>query len=99
MWFLVGLIPISFLLNLTNKGLTGKEAEEALDAAGIVVNKNGVPFDEKPPMVTSGIRIGTPIVSTRGMGASEMKQIVSLDRSSAATAPEFANFTKWSGKK
>ena len=70
-----------FLLNLTNKGLTGKEAEEALDAAGIVVNKNGVPFDEKPPMVTSGIRIGTPIVSTRGMGESEMKQIVSfIDR-------------------
>jgi glycine hydroxymethyltransferase len=70
-----------FLLNLTNKNLTGKEAEEALDAAGIVVNKNGVPFDEKPPMVTSGIRIGTPIVSTRGMGESEMKQIVSfIDR-------------------
>jgi len=70
-----------FLLNLTNKGLTGKEAEEALDAAGIVVNKNGVPFDEKPPMVTSGIRIGTPIVSTRGMGELEMKQIVSfIDR-------------------
>ncbi|UCE63925.1 MAG: serine hydroxymethyltransferase [Nitrospirota bacterium] len=70
-----------FLLNLTNKGLTGKEAEEALDAAGIVVNKNGVPFDEKPPMVTSGIRIGTPIVSTRGMGESEMRQIVSfIDR-------------------
>ena len=67
-----------FLLNLTNKGLTGKEAEEALDASGIVVNKNGVPFDEKPPMVTSGIRIGTPIVSTRGMGESEMKRIVSL---------------------
>ena len=70
-----------FLLNLTNKGLTGKEAEEALDAAGIVVNKNGVPFDEKPPMVTSGIRIGTPIVSTRGMGEPEMKRIASfMDR-------------------
>ena len=70
-----------FLLNLTNKRLTGKEAEAALDAAGIVVNKNGVPFDEKPPMVTSGIRIGTPIVSTRGMGESEMMQIVTfMDR-------------------
>ena len=70
-----------FLLNLTNKKLTGKEAESALDAAGIVVNKNGVPFDDKPPMVTSGIRIGTPIVSTRGMGESEMKQIVAfMDR-------------------
>lgn len=70
-----------FLLNLTNKGITGKEAEAVLDAAGIVVNKNAVPYDEKPPVVTSGIRIGTPIVSTRGMGASEMKQIASfMDR-------------------
>ena len=67
-----------FLLNLTNKGITGKEAESAMDAAGIVANKNAVPYDEKPPMVTSGIRIGTPIVSTRGMGESEMKQIVSF---------------------
>ena len=70
-----------FLLNLTNKNITGKEAAAALDAAGIVVNKNAVPYDEKPPAVASGIRIGTPIVSTRGMGEADMKQIVSfIDR-------------------
>ncbi len=65
-----------FLLNLDSKGVTGKEAEEALDASGIIVNKNTVPYDERPPMVASGIRIGTPIVSTRGMGVTEMSQVV-----------------------
>ena len=64
-----------FLLNLTGNGLTGKDAETALDAAGIIVNKNAVPYDGRPPAVTSGIRIGTPIVSTRAMGAPEMSQI------------------------
>jgi glycine hydroxymethyltransferase len=66
-----------FLLNLSSKGVTGKEAEAALNASGIVVNKNAVPFDEKPPAVASGIRIGTPTVSTRGMQKSEMEQICS----------------------
>ncbi len=66
------------LVNLTSKGLTGKEAETALDAAGIIVNKNAVPYDEKPPAVASGIRLGTPIVSTRGMREREMGEIVSL---------------------
>ena len=65
-----------FLLNLNSKGVTGKEAEEALDASGIIVNKNAVPYDERPPAVASGIRIGTPIVSTRGMGVPEMTQVV-----------------------
>ena len=65
-----------FLLNLNFKGVTGKEAEELLDASGIIVNKNAVPYDERPPAVASGIRIGTPIVSTRGMGVTEMSQIV-----------------------
>ena len=65
-----------FLLNLNSKGVTGKDAEEALDASGIIVNKNAVPYDERPPAVASGIRIGTPIVSTRGMGVAEMSQIV-----------------------
>jgi len=65
-----------FLLNLNSKNVTGKEAEAALNASGIVVNKNAVPFDEKPPMVASGIRIGTPTVSTRGMREAEMEQIV-----------------------
>ena len=66
------------LVNLTNKGITGKEADAALDAAGIIVNKNAVPYDEKPPAVASGIRLGTPIVSTRGMKEADMKDIVSL---------------------
>ena len=66
------------LVNLTNKNVTGKEAENALDAAGIIVNKNAVPYDEKPPAVASGIRLGSPIVSTRGMREPEMREIVSL---------------------
>lgn len=66
------------LLNLTNKNITGKEADAALDAAGIIVNKNAVPYDEKPPAVASGIRLGTPIVSTRGMREADMKTIVEL---------------------
>lgn len=63
------------LIDLTNKNITGKEAEEALDAAGITCNKNTVPFDPKPPLITSGIRIGTPAMTTRGMKENEMKQI------------------------
>ena len=66
------------LVNLTNQGITGKEADAAMDAAGIIVNKNAVPYDEKPPAVASGIRLGTPIVSTRGMKEAEMKEIVGL---------------------
>jgi glycine hydroxymethyltransferase len=66
------------LVNLTNRGITGKEADAALDAAGIIVNKNAVPYDEKPPAIASGIRLGTPIVSTRGMKEAEMKEIVAL---------------------
>ena len=66
------------LVNLANKGITGKDADAALDAAGIILNKNAVPYDEKPPAVASGIRLGSPIVSTRGMKEQEMKQIVEL---------------------
>ena len=66
------------LVDLTNKGVTGKEAETALDIAGITVNKNGIPFDLKPPTITSGIRIGTPIVSTRGMKEPEMAEIADM---------------------
>jgi glycine hydroxymethyltransferase len=69
------------LVNLTNKNVTGKEAEAALDAAGIIVNKNAVPYDEKPPATASGIRLGTPTVSTRGMREADMRQIVDfIDR-------------------
>lgn len=66
------------LIDLTNKNITGKEAEEALGKAGITVNKNMVPFDERSPFVTSGIRIGTPAITTRGMMDIEMKAIVEL---------------------
>jgi len=66
------------LINLSNKGVTGKDAETALDASGIIVNKNAVPYDEKPPAVASGIRIGSPIVSTRGMREKDMAKIVAL---------------------
>jgi glycine hydroxymethyltransferase len=60
------------LIDLSSKGITGQKAEEALDRAGITVNKNSVPFDERPPAVTSGMRLGTPSVTTRGMGEKEM---------------------------
>lgn len=66
------------LVDLTGKGITGKEAEEALDRAGITANKNAIPYDERPPAVTSGIRLGTPCVTTRGMGTAEMKVIADL---------------------
>ena len=66
------------LLDLRNKGLTGKAAQETLDKAGITLNKNSVPFDDKSPLVTSGIRIGTPAVTTRGMGIAEMERIATL---------------------
>jgi len=67
-----------FLMDVFSKGLTGKVAEKALEGAGITVNKNTIPFDSNPPMVASGIRIGTPAVTTRGMGVTEMDQVASL---------------------
>ena len=66
------------LLDLTNKSITGKEAERVLDLAGITVNKNSIPYDERPPAVTSGIRLGTPIVTTRVMKEPEMVIIADL---------------------
>ena len=66
------------LIDLTNKDITGKAAEESLEKAGITVNKNMIPFDEKSPFITSGIRIGTPAITTRGMQKDDMKKIVSL---------------------
>lgn len=66
------------LIDLRNKNITGKEAEEALGKAGITVNKNMVPFDDKSPFVTSGIRVGTPAVTSRGLKEADMKTIVDL---------------------
>ena len=64
------------LIDLSNKNITGKMAENILGLAGITVNKNMVPFDTKSPFITSGIRVGTPAITTRGMKGTEMKQIV-----------------------
>ena len=64
------------LIDLTNKNITGKHAENILGKTGITLNKNMVPFDVKSPFVTSGIRVGTPAITTRGMGESEMRQVV-----------------------
>jgi glycine hydroxymethyltransferase len=66
------------LVDLTSRNVTGKDAQETLDRAWITVNKNGIPFDTKGPMVTSGIRIGTPAVTTRGMKEPEMALIAEL---------------------
>ena len=66
------------LIDMTPKGLTGKDAEEALSEAGITLNKNTIPFDTQKPFVTSGIRIGTPCVTTRGMKEPEMRQIADM---------------------
>ena len=66
------------LIDLTKKGISGKKAEITLEEAGITTNKNMVPFDERSPMVTSGIRIGTPAVTTRGFQENEMVQVANL---------------------
>ena len=67
-----------FLIDLSEKDLTGKEAEKALEEAGITVNKNTVPFDKESPFVTSGIRVGTPALTTRGMEEDQMDEIGEL---------------------
>ena len=64
-----------FLLDVGSRGITGREAELALERAGITVNKNAIPFDPLPPMKASGVRIGSPAVTTRGMGTAEMDRI------------------------
>jgi len=66
------------LIDVSGFGITGKIAEEALDQAGITVNKNTIPFDPNPPLITSGIRVGTPSVTSRGMQESQMKEIADL---------------------
>jgi len=66
------------LVDVFSKGVTGKVAEASLGKAGITVNKNAIPFDQNPPMVASGIRVGTPALTTRGMRETEMEQIAAL---------------------
>jgi glycine hydroxymethyltransferase len=75
------------LVDVFSKGLTGKVAEAALGKAGITANKNAIPFDQNPPMVASGIRVGTPAVTSRGMREAEMEVIGELI-ARALSAPE-----------
>jgi len=67
-----------FLVDLRSKGITGKVAEAVLEEAGITVNKNAIPFDPEKPMVTSGIRIGTPALTTRGFREKEATEVAHL---------------------
>ena len=78
------------LVDVFSRGLTGKAAEAALGTAGITVNKNAIPFDPNPPMVASGIRLGTPAVTTRGMGELEMERIGELIARALATPDDQA---------
>jgi glycine hydroxymethyltransferase len=66
------------LVDLRNKGITGKDAQNMLDEVHITVNKNGIPFDTESPFITSGIRLGTPAVTTRGMKEEDMREIAEL---------------------
>lgn len=68
------------LIDLTPKGITGLDAERLLGNAGIVANKNSIPFDKRGPRITSGLRLGTPALTTRGMREPEMRQIAQLIR-------------------
>src|SRR5207237_6402761 len=70
-----GTDPHLMLVDVFSKGINGKQAEQALDNAGITVNKNAIPFDQNPPLTPSGIRIGTPALTTRGMKEAEMEAI------------------------
>src|SRR5690606_26303634 len=63
------------LVDVRPKGLTGQEAADALERCGIVINKNAIPFDEQPPTITSGVRVGTPALTSRGFGPAEMRRV------------------------
>jgi glycine hydroxymethyltransferase len=86
------------LVDVVSRGLTGKIAEQALDAAGITVNKNMIPFDSRPPLDPSGIRIGTPALTTRGMREAEMRAIGGLIGEVLANPKEPATAQKVRGK-
>ena len=82
------------LVDVRNKGLTGKEAEKMLDDIHITTNKNTIPFDPQSPFVTSGLRIGTPAVTTKGMKENEMvelAEIIDLALSKANTEDQLRN--------
>jgi glycine hydroxymethyltransferase len=86
------------LVDVTSRGLTGKVAEKALDAAGITVNRNGIPFDTRPPLDPSGIRIGTPALTTRGMRETEMRRIAAWIADVLAAPDDTARQTRVRGE-
>jgi glycine hydroxymethyltransferase len=86
------------LVDLTSTGLTGQEAEDALDLAGITVNKNSIPYDLRPPTVTSGIRLGTPALTTRGMKEPEMEIIAGLIHQALSAPQDKARLQKLGGQ-
>ena len=81
------------LVDTFSKGITGKVAEAALGHAGITVNKNAIPFDQNPPMVASGVRLGTPAVTTRGMGEAQMDEIAAFISRARAAPDDMAALT------
>jgi len=86
------------LVDLSVKGVTGVDAQNGLDRAGITVNKNGIPFDTKGPQITSGIRIGTPAVTTRGMKEPQMKTIAGLIAETLASLNDEAKIREIRGQ-
>jgi glycine hydroxymethyltransferase len=86
------------LVNVTNKGLTGKEMEELLEKVGITANKNTVPFDQQSPFVTSGVRLGTPALTTRGMGPDQMREIAAIMESAVAARGDDAALAALKGR-
>lgn len=86
------------LVDLRGQGVTGRQAEQLLDQVGITVNKNAIPFDPEKPMVTSGIRVGTPAVTTRGMGEAEMTQIADFIHRAIAGRDDEAALAQLAGE-
>ena len=86
------------LVDVASKGLTGKVAEGVLDKAGLTVNKNAIPFDTKSPMITSGIRLGTPALTTRGMREAEMRTVAALIAEVLADVEDVSRQARVAGK-
>ena len=86
------------LVDLTPTGLTGREAEDVLDLAGITANKNSIPFDQRSPTVTSGIRLGTPALTTRGMKEPEMEIIAGLIHQALSAPDDTARLQRLEGQ-
>src|SRR5206468_6907741 len=86
------------LVDVTTRGVTGKEAEHLLDEIGITVNKNQIPFDKLPPNTSSGIRVGTPAVTSRGMGPDEMAEIGALIADAIERRDDAAELDRLAGR-